>query len=74
MTKSEKKKTLTANACLWLAAILLPVICHIGFASTKFPRPILIPLLLIWPALFSNQMLSMAIREPAEDPEMKAKK
>jgi hypothetical protein len=74
MTKAEKKKTLTANACLWVAAILLPVICHFGFASTKFPWPILIPLLLIGPAVASNQMLSRAIGETAEDPEMKAKK
>ncbi len=74
MTKSEKKRTLTTNTCLWIAAIILPVICHFGFASTKFPWPILIPLLLIWPAVVSNQMLSRAIGEPAEDPEMKAKK
>ncbi len=74
MTKAEKKKTLTSNACLWVAAILLPVICHFGFAATKFPWPILIPLLLIWPAVLSNQMLSRAICEPAADPEMKAKK
>lgn len=64
MTKSEKKNMLAANACLWVAAILLPVICHFGFASSKFP----------WPVVASNQMLSRAIGEPAEDPEMKAKK
>ena len=73
MTKAEKKKTLTANACLWVAAILLPVICHVGFGSSKFPWPILIPLLLVWPALFSNQMLSKAIGEPTDDPENPAK-
>lgn len=68
MTKSEKKKTLTANACLWVAAIVVPVICHFGFAGTKFPWPILIPLLLLWPAVASNQMLSKAIGEPVDDP------
>ena len=68
MTKSEKKKTLTANACLWVAAILLPVICYFGFAGTKFPWPILIPMLLLWPAVASNQMLSKAIGEPVDDP------
>jgi hypothetical protein len=68
MTKSEKKKTLTANACLWVAAIALPVICYLGFAATKFPWPILIPLLLIWPAIASNQMLSNAIGKPTDDP------
>ena len=74
MTKAEKKKTLTANAYLWLAAIALPVICHFGFASTKFPWPIIIPLLLIWPAMFSNQLLSKAIGAPSDDPENPARK
>lgn len=74
MTKSEKKKMLTANAYLWVAAIVLPLICHFGFASTKFPWPILIPLLLVWPALHSNQLLSKAIGEPTDDPESPAKK
>lgn len=68
MTKSEKKRTLTANACLWLAAIALPVIFYFGLSGTKFPWPILIPLLLLWPAVVSNQMLSKAIGEPVDDP------
>ncbi len=65
---------LTANACLWVAAIVLPLILHFGLASTKFPWPILIPLLLVWPALHSNQLLSKAIGEPTDDPESPAKK
>ena len=69
MTKSEKKKMLTANAYLWVAAIALPLILHFGLRSTKFPWPMLIPLLLIWPAMFSNQLLSKAIGEPSDDPE-----
>ena len=72
MTKSEKKKMLTANACLWVAAIVLPLICHFGFASTKFPWPIIIPLLLIWPAMFSNNLLSKAIGRPSDDLENSA--
>lgn len=68
MTRTEKKRTLTANACLWVAAIVVPVICHFGFAGTKFPWPILIPMLLIWPAVASQQMLSKAIGEPVDDP------
>ena len=74
MTKAEKKKTLTANTCLWLAAIALPVICHFGFASTRFPWPIIIPLLLIWPAMFPNQPLSEKIGAPTDDPEKPARK
>ena len=69
MTKSEKKKMLTSNAYLWVAAIALPLILHFGLGSTKFPWPMLIPLLLIWPAMFSNQLLSKAIGEPSDDPE-----
>lgn len=69
MTKSEKKKMLTSNACLWVAAIVLPLILHFGLASTKFPWPMLIPLLLIWPAMYSNQLLSNAIGEPTDDSE-----
>lgn len=65
---------LTANACLWVAAILLPVVCHFGFAFTKFPWLIPIPLLLIWLAVASNQWLPRAIGDLAEDSEMKANK
>lgn len=71
MTKSQKTRTLTTNTCLWATAIILPVLCHFGFASTKFPWPVFIPLLLIWPAVLSNQMLSKAIGDPAAEPEMK---
>ena len=74
MTKSEKKKVLTCNTMLWLAAMILPGVCHLAFASTKFPWPIIIPFLLVGCLLASNQMLSRAIAETAEDPEMKAKK
>lgn len=68
MTTSEKKKMLTANAYLWVAAIALPLILHFGLSSTKFPWPMLVPLLLIWPAIFSNQLLSKAIGEPTDGP------
>ena len=74
MTTSEKKKMLTTNACLWVAAIALPLILHFGLGSTKFPWPMLVPLLLIWPAIFSNLLLSKAIGEPSDDPENPANK
>jgi hypothetical protein len=69
MTKSEKEKALIANTCLWVAAILLPVICHFGFASTKFPWPIILPLLLMGPMLASNKLLSKTSGETTDDPE-----
>ena len=74
MTKSEKKKMLATNTCLWLAAMILPGICHFGFASTRFPWPLIIPFLLIGPILASNQMLSRAIGEASEDSEIKDRK
>jgi hypothetical protein len=74
MTKSEKKKMLTANTCLWVAAIILPVICHFGYASTKFPWPIILPFLLMGPMLASNKLLSKASGETTDDPETNTRK
>ena len=74
MTKSEKKKVMATNTSLWIAAMILPGICHFGFASAKFPWPLILPLLLIGPVLASNQMLSRAIGEATDDPETKEQK
>lgn len=71
MTKSEKKKVLTCNTMLWLAAMILPGVCHLAFASTKFPWPIIIPFLLLGCLLASNKMLTKAAGEPTEDPTTK---
>ena len=67
MTKSEKNKLLTNNTLLWLAAIVVPAIFHFAFASTRFPWPILLPLLLMGPMLASNSMLSKATGNPTDD-------
>jgi fatty acid desaturase len=71
MTKSEKKKALTCNTMLWLAAMILPGVCHLAFASTRFPWPIIIPFLLLGCLLASNKMLTNAAGEPTEDPTTK---
>jgi hypothetical protein len=50
------------NTVLWLAAMALPAFFSIALASTKFPWPIVLPLLLIGPMLASNKMLTAAAR------------
>lgn len=67
MTRTEKNKLLTTNSILWLAAMVLPVILHIAFASTRFPWHIVVPMLLIGPMLASNSMLSKATGIPTDD-------
>jgi len=67
MTKSEKSKLLTTNTILWLAAMALPVALHFALASTKFPWPIIIPLLLLGAMLASNSMLAKAIGNTTDD-------
>jgi len=66
MKNSEKKNLLKWNTILWLTAMVLPAFFSIAFASTKFPWPILLPLLLIGPMLFSNKMLIQAIGESTD--------
>lgn len=71
MKSTEKKNLLKWNTLLWLTAMALPTFFSIAFASTKFPWPIIFPLLLIGPMLISNKMLTQAIGESAEAPNPK---
>lgn len=66
MKNSEKKNLLKWNTILWLLAMVLPAFFSIAFASTKFPWPIILPLILIGPMLASNKMLSRVIGESAD--------
>jgi hypothetical protein len=68
MTKSEKKNLLKWNTILWLAAMVLPALFSIAFASTRFPWPMILPLLLFGLMLASNRMLTRAIGESADTP------
>ena len=68
MRHAEKTKLLRWNTMLWLAAMALPAFFSIAFASTKFPWPILLPLLLLGPMLASNKMLTQAIGESTDAP------
>jgi hypothetical protein len=67
MTKSEKSKLLTTNTILWLTAMVSPVVLHFALASTKFPWPVIVPLLLFGAMLASNSMLAQAIGDTADD-------
>jgi hypothetical protein len=67
MTKSQKNKLLTTNTILWLTAMVLPVVLHFALASTKFPWPVILPLLLFGPMLASNSMLTKAIGDTTDD-------
>ena len=69
MTKSDKQKVLRSNTLLWLAAMILPGVLHLAFASTRFPWPVMLPLLLFGAMLASNQMLSKAIGKPTNEAE-----
>ncbi len=67
MTKSEKSKLLRQNTLCWIAALVAPVILHFGLGSTKFPWPLILPLLLLGPMLASNKLLSKASGEATND-------
>jgi hypothetical protein len=68
MKNSEKKNMLKWNTILWLAAMALPAFFSIAFASTRFPWPMILPLLLLGPMLFCNKMLTRAIGECGDAP------
>jgi fatty acid desaturase len=71
MKSTEKKNLLQWNTILWLAAMALPALFSIAFASTKFPWPLILPLLLIGPMLASNRMLTQALGESTDAPKPK---
>ena len=68
MKNTEKKNLLKWNTILWLTAMVLPAIFSIALASTKFPWPMILPLLLLGPMLGSNKMLIQAIGETTDAP------
>jgi hypothetical protein len=71
MKHMEKNKLLRWNTILWLMAMVLPAVFSIAFASTKFPWPIILPLLLLGPMLLSNKMLAEAVGESTVAPQAK---
>ena len=71
MKNTEKKNLLKWNTILWLAAMALPACLSIAFAATKFPWPLILPLLLFGPMLASNKMLARALGESTNAPDPK---
>ena len=68
MKPAEKKNLLKWNSLLWLTAMVMPGFCSIVLASSKFPWPMVFPLLLIGPMLGSNRMLDQACGDTPEAP------
>ena len=66
MKPSEKNTLLKWNTMLWLVAMVAPAVFSIAFASTRFPWPVILPLLLMGPMLASNRMISQAIGKSGE--------
>ena len=66
MNETRKKNLLKWNTMLWLVAMVSPAFFSIAFASTKFPWPLMLPLLLLGPMLASNKMLTRAIGESTD--------
>ncbi|RYD65934.1 MAG: hypothetical protein EOP83_06275 [Verrucomicrobiaceae bacterium] len=66
MKPSDKNTLLKWNTMLWLLAMALPAFFSIALASTRFPWPMVLPLLLMGPMLASNKMLSQAIERSRE--------
>ena len=68
MTNSDKSKLLRLNTIYWLTAMVVPVVLHFTLSSTKFPWPVILPLLLVGPMLASNSLLSKAHEDTTDDP------
>ena len=66
MKEPNKKHLLKWNSVLWLTAMVLPGFFSVALASTKFPWPILFPLLLLGPMLGSNKMLIQAMGDSTD--------
>jgi fatty acid desaturase len=60
MKTTDKKNLLKWNTLLWLAAMVLPAGFSFALAGTRFPWPLILPLLLLGPMLASNKMLAQA--------------
>jgi len=66
MKSTDKRNLLKWNTFLWLAAMVLPGLLSIAFASARFPWPLILPFLLLGPMLASNKMLVRAIGETTD--------
>ena len=60
MPTAEKNDRMLWNSALWIMAMALPAFFYFTLASTKFPWPIVVPLLLVGPMLLSNKFVAQA--------------
>ena len=60
MTTAAKNHRMIWNSALWIMAMALPAFFYFALASTKFPWPIIVPLLLVGPMLLSNKFVAHA--------------
>ncbi len=67
MKTFDQKTSLKWNTILWLTAMVLPWVLSVAFASTRFPWPIILPMILLGPMLASNNLVTRAFRESADD-------
>jgi hypothetical protein len=67
MTTSAKNNLLKQNTICWLGAIIVPLLLHFGLGSTKFPWPVILPILIFGLMLASNRLLSKAIGKTTDD-------
>jgi hypothetical protein len=68
MKSTDQKNLLKWNTILWLAAMALPAGFSLALAGTKFPWPLIVPLLLVGPMLASNKMLAQAMGDSLDAP------
>ncbi len=67
MQKPDISKLVRQNSIYWLTALVLPILFHYGLAGTRFPWPVVLPLLLLAPMLGSNALLTKAARRDESD-------
>jgi hypothetical protein len=60
MTRTDQSKLVRLNTICWLAALVVPVVLHFALSHTRFPWPLVLPLLLLGPMLASNRFLAKA--------------
>ncbi len=72
--ESIAKALIKQNTILWLAAMILAPLFHLGFAAfasgpVKFPWPIIMPMLMVGLLIGSNNLIAKAAaaKETSED-------
>lgn len=67
MTKSQKTALIRQNCLCWATAVVVPIVFHYGLAGTRFPWPIVLPILWLAPMMVSNSLISKAAGPDADE-------